>query len=110
MKPILFYDVLPDMQCLQGSTLPVFVVDVEGGSLSGCAVTLVLEQFPDSEKFTKPCTVTENGFEVQLTSQDTAALSGLYQMSFVITDSTGLNHITLKGSLHVRMTSQEAET
>ncbi len=70
---------------------------------------LILEdrQLLGSARITKTCTAINGGFEVQLTSLDTANLHGTYNLHFCMKDASGLSYRKLVGVLIVRPTVKE---
>lgn len=105
MQPLHFYNELPDMVCLSGDTLPVFTINVDIESLSGYRMHVIIEtEFGNDVVLNKQCTELEDGtgFEVQITSADTAELSGIYKIYFQLTDTNELKYKKLYGTLLVR--------
>ena len=107
MKTIDFFSTTSKMRGYAGDTFPVFRVVVTGMELDGCSMRIVLERkdTPGSVAFTKACShftaQEESGFIVQLDSQDTANLSGVYTMHFIMTGSDELEYRKLIGTLEV---------
>lgn len=100
-----FFNEMPEMEFFSGDTLPVFTVEVEAESLENCsmAVTMAKSNSPETPVFRKECTATDSGFQVQITSNETANLTeGAYRMNFKMTDSGGLTYIKLSGLAYVR--------
>lgn len=103
----LFYDKMPDMECLSGDTLPEFEVDVEvdsGGSLSGCSMQVIVARSdePQTAVICKSCEQTESGFAVTLTSEDTSRLGEYsYDIHFRLIDPDGNSYRKLFGRLYV---------
>ena len=105
MKPVTFYGTIPDMECLSGDTLPTFRVDVEGADVSGCTMQFILARNsdPTTAILRKACNKVDNGFEVTLTSEDTAGLAeGIYQMHFRLLGADFLDRRKLYGLLYVK--------
>ena len=106
MPSVQFYQKIPDMECLQGDTLPVFRIKPENISdISDYAMCLILEK-DSGIVIQKSCTPDEDAFSVQLTSADTAALSGIYQMHFRMTDIRGLFYRKITGTFKVSPIAQ----
>ena len=107
---MIFYDKLPDMECLSGDTLPDFKISVESeDGLDGCRMQLILAKFntPDVCYVCKECDLTEDGFTVQLDSSDTSKLSeGTYDMHFRLISPDGKSYRKLFGSLYVHTAAQ----
>lgn len=105
-----FYDVLPDMECISGDTLPEFEVSVETAeSLDDYSMELILSQegSPEDPVICKECTRTDKGFTVQLDSADTGTLrKGTYFMHFRLFDENGKSYRKLAGSLYVRASAK----
>lgn len=103
---MLFYDKLPDMECLTGDTLPTFTIEIEGTNLNGCRMELMVSKATDPSEavICKECEKIENGFEVTLTSDDTSKLSGetVYKIHFRFIDSSGFIYKKLCGNLVAR--------
>lgn len=105
-----FFDRLPDMECLQGDTLPALNVTVNTeDSLSGCTMQVVLSRhYGDTSAavLVKDCTLSESTFSVFLDSDDTSALAeDLYDIHFCLTGA-GLHYRKLAGELYVRAAAQ----
>ena len=101
-----FYQNIEKMECLQGDTLGTFSVEMdENTDLTGASMCLILEN-QNGLILPKNCTLSGRIFSVQLTSADTASLSGLYQMHFCLTDSEGLKYRKIAGNLYVIKTEQ----
>ena len=103
-----FYETLEPMECFAGDTTPYICVSVEGADPEECTAELVCSEhgYPQAATLTVPCTLetAEDGtkeFCARLTSSDTEDLTGAYRILFVLTDSTGLQHIKLAGTLNV---------
>ncbi len=102
-----FYEKMQDMECLAGDTLPIFNVEVEvgsGDSIEGCSMYLILAraETPQIAVINKECTATENGFSVQLDSNDTIELiEGTYDMHFNLISTGGSSYRKLLGQLYV---------
>ena len=103
---IKFYDKIQDMECLQGDTLDTFSVEMgENTDLTGASMMLIVEN-QDGLVLPKACTLSGQTFSVQLTSEDTANLTGLYQLHFCLTDADGLKYRKIVGTLHVSKAAQ----
>ncbi len=100
MNVLRFYDHLPDMECLSGDTLPVFTVSVDT-DVTGCSMQLILANTDGEQVVCKDCAQVGGGFSVQLTSTDTARMSGVYQLQFCLKDAGGLCYRKLAGTLTV---------
>ena len=106
MQTIQFYQKIPDMECLQGDTLSPFCITPENISdLSGYSMCLILEK-DGGIVIQKSCTQEDGAFYVQLTSADTAALSGIYQIHFRMTDTRGLFYRKITGTFKVNPIAQ----
>lgn len=112
MSRMLFYEKLPEMECLEGDTLPVFDIAADTGDagLAGCSMQLILEDWNNrgTAVLQKECTMKDDGtgFTVQLTSADTAGLCGSFAMHFCLRDSGNLSYRKLAGVLIVRAAAQ----
>lgn len=102
MKTIKFYDSIPDMEWLQGDTLPEFYIGIENASAFS-ELSLILEspEFPEQTVLTKEGTASDGGFTVQLTSEDTQNLSGVYRYHICLTDNNGLKYKKITGILNI---------
>lgn len=114
MEKIKFYEEISPMECMQGDTLPEFYVPVENAE--NCSMCMILENtaFPGSRVLQRACekaveedTVT---FSVQLTSEDTKNLAGMYRMTFWLTDENNLTYVKLTGTLTVVQITQKGES
>ena len=107
---MIFYDKIPDMECLSGDTLPDFTISVESeDSLAGCRMQLILadSHTPDRCVLCKECTPTEDGFSVQLDSTDTKSLpEKTYNIHFRLLTPDGRSFRKLSGSLYVHTAAQ----
>lgn len=98
-----FFSVCEPMRGYRGSTIPIFRIPVTGMDLTGCSMEMLLERryTPGRIVFSKACahytSGDETGYTVQLTSADTAELSGAYTMYYVLTDSGGMKYYNLLG-------------
>lgn len=102
---IKFYNEMPEMEFFSGDTLPVFTVEVETESVSDCSmvVTIAKANAPETAVVSKECIKTSNGFQVQLTSEDTFKLKeGAYTLNFRMTDPNNTSYIKLSGLVYVR--------
>lgn len=110
---MIFYDKLPDMECLSGDTLPDFTISVESeDSLEGCRMQLILAKFnaPEICVVCKECKPIKSGFTVRLDSSDTSKLTeGTYDMHFRLTTPDGRSYRKLAGSLYVHTAAQGVE-
>lgn len=112
MEKLVFYDKIPDMECLAGDTLPSFTVAVEteDGNLSGCSMQLILASWDkkDAAVLCKDCVPLSDGsgFHVTLTSADTGGLSGTFAMHFCMMDAGQSRYRKLSGVLVVRPAAQ----
>lgn len=96
---------MPEMEFFSGDTLPVFTIEVETENLENCtmSVTFAKANDPKNRAFFKDCLRTPTGFQVQITSDETAQLNeGAYVMNFRMTDENGLSYIKLSGAVYVR--------
>ncbi len=100
---IKFYDKIPDMECLQGDTLPSFIISAEADELTDCRMQCIIAAWDEPEKavFTKECTATDDGFAVILNSEDIENLKGLFHMHFRFIGANGLSYRKLSGTLHI---------
>lgn len=103
-----FFNSAPPMRGYRGDTFPVFYVAVDWNySLDGCTMDIILEPkyTPGNVVLQKECykyhSTDEDGFSVQLTSDETAALSGVYNVYFVMRDQNDKTHIKLHITLEV---------
>ncbi|MBQ6169797.1 MAG: hypothetical protein IJK30_07570 [Ruminococcus sp.] len=106
-----FYGKMQDMECLSGDTLPVFDIEVEvgEGSIEGGTMFIFVAKSdsPHIPLICKACEATEDGFSVQLVSQDTSGLmEGTYDMHFCFTASDGNSYRKLFGTLYVHTAAQ----
>lgn len=107
MKPKRLFAVMQEMECLAGDTLEAFTVKVEDDGeavdISGCTMHLIAAKYekPAETILEKECSLTEDGFTVALTSEDTAGWMGDYGLHFVLYDGAGLAYRKLAGILHV---------
>ena len=111
MQIIRFYDKIQTMECLQGDTLDEFIIHVDDfDSLDGCTMQVILEdqKLLGTAKKIKDCVLSDDCFKVQLTSEDTSILNGVYNMHFRMKDANGLSHRKLYGVLIVKRTVQGA--
>ena len=101
-----FYQNIEKIECLQGDTLDTFSVEMdENTDLTGASMMLIIEN-QNGLVLPKACTLSGQTFSVQLTSEDTANLTGLYQLHFCLTDADGLNYRKIVGTLHVSKAAQ----
>ena len=116
MKTIDFFDETPMMRGYRGDTFPEFVVRVDLSDPTGYSMRLVLENLsvPGSVALVKQCQPfgdeTGLGWNVVLTSEETAALLGTYRMHFILTSPSDLEYRKLVGTLHVLDVPQEVES
>lgn len=92
MERIRSYQLINPMECLAGDTPDQFHVRIIGQTeLSGLSMHLLVmsEKNPDKIVLQKTGTPVEDGFTVQLTTQDTAPLCGVYYLDFVIAGTDG---------------------
>lgn len=114
LEHIDFFSKVPPMRGFKGSTFPVFEVPVTGIDLTGCRMDLLLESryTPGEVAFSKQCLYISSPtpeFVVQITSDDTENLSGVYTLYFVLTDSNSQKFYNLVSVLEVLETPQEEE-
>jgi hypothetical protein len=102
MKTIKFYDSIPDMEWLQGDTLPEFYIGIENASAFS-ELSLILEspEFPEQAVLTKTGTASEKGFSVQLTSEDTKELTGIYRLHVCLKSNNGLKYKKMTCNVNV---------
>jgi len=116
-----FFQDFKDMECLQGDTLPVFSVQTQipFADRGNYSMVLILESDNLHDAGTrilqKNCEASSDeeektNFSVQLTSEDTKPLSGVYKMHFRLTDENTLEYAKICGTLHVRRTAQKGES
>lgn len=101
---IKFYDEIPEMKCFSGDTLPVFDIEVDTENIAECSmvVTIAKENFPENAVVVKECSKTDNGFQVQITTNETSKLGeGAYRMNFCMTDQNNMKYIKLSGLIYV---------
>lgn len=103
-----FFNVTEPMRGCAGDTFPPFYVIVDGMDPTNCGMRLVLEPkyTPGAACFEKDCDHFTRydgakGFRVQLSSSETATLSGTYRMHFILTDDNELEYRKLVGVLEV---------
>ena len=98
-----FYDRIPDMECIQGDTLPVFEISVDGNHDSGSMVLLIApKNDPTRAAAEIKGSATKNGFAVQITSRETSLLTeGTYLLVFCLVSSDGLCYKKLAGFMRV---------
>ena len=103
-----FFSSAPPMRGFRGDTFPVFYVAVDWNySLDSCSMDIVLEPkyTPGTAVLTKACSkysrTDEEGFTVQLTSDETANLLGVYNVFFIMKDQNDKRHIKLHITLEV---------
>lgn len=102
-----FYQSLDRMECLQGDTIQTFHVDVENvADFPECVLIIEDAAIPGAVVLQKSCIADETGFSVQLTSDETKEMSGLYRYHFCLTDSSGLKYRKLSGTLDIIPTAQ----
>ncbi len=102
---MVFYDKMPDMECLVGDTMPKFSIEIEG-NLSGCSMKVIIAKANEPTKavISKECESVSDGFEVTLTHEDTSKLIGetAYRIHFEFTDAEGGKYKKLYGNLLMR--------
>jgi|GEM_PF-686363 hypothetical protein rflaF_05894 len=107
---MIFYDKLPDMECLSGDTLPDFTISVDtDNDLSGCRMQLILARSnaPETCVVCKECDPVKGGFTVRLESSDTVKLGeDTYDMHFRLIAPDGKSYRKLAGSLYVHTAAQ----
>lgn len=107
---MIFFDKLPDMECLSGDTLPDFIISVESeDSLEGCRMQLILadSHTPNICAVCKECALTDDGFRVRLDSSDTKKLAEeTYNIHFRLITPDGRSYRKLSGSLYVHTAAQ----
>lgn len=103
-----FFGKTPPMRGFRGDTFPLFRVPVEWNyPLTGCTMVVMLEpkHTPGTVVLTKNMnqytSQEETGFSVQLDSEETANLSGVYNVYFVMTDTNDNEYKKLAGTLEV---------
>lgn len=109
-----FYNKLPDMECIAGDTLPTFTISVSSeDELTGCSMQVILARCtsPDISAICKDCTLVDESFRVQLTSDDTGTLSeGAYDIHFRFIGANGLSYRKLIGKLYVHSAAHGGDT
>lgn len=111
MDNVKFYKCMKPMECLAGDTLDRFHVKVNGAEdLTGMSMRLLVisEKDPDKIVLKKNGEAVDDGFTVQLTTEDTAALCGVYYLDFVITGADGNHYKKLRSVLTVRRSAKGA--
>lgn len=108
---IVFYDKMPDMECLAGDTLPTFTVSVDADSLSGSSMQLIIadENNPTKAVVCKECTAVDGEFCVTLDSSDTDLPDKVYDIHFRFIGADGLSRRKLSGKLYVRAAAHGSE-
>ena len=109
---IRFYHKLPDMECLAGDTLPAFVVRIEGDEASNGTMKMILSRSdqPDTPVIIKECVYKADGFKVQLTNDDTSALSEhIYIICFVYRSDEGTEFRKAAGKIYIHASAQIKE-
>lgn len=103
------------MEILQGDTTQIFSVSAENAE--NCTTVLILESVENIGVlvFQKNCAkiAADDGtvvFSVQLTSEETKELAGVYRMHFRMTDENNLEYAKLHGTLIVKRTAQKGES
>lgn len=101
---IKFYDEVPEMTFFIGDTLPVFTITADQ-NIENYTMKVVVSRVkpPENNVISKDCEHNSDCFTVQLNSSDTKNLEeGTYRISFVMTDTSGLEYIKLSGLMHAR--------
>ena len=113
-----FFDTLASMRGYQGDTFPAFCVVTDADDLTGCSMRLVLEDISaaGSAAMVRACEAFEEeqedgtvirGFQIQLSTEDTAVLCGTYKLHFILTDTAGNEQRKLIGMLTVLDSPEE---
>lgn len=111
MDKVKFYKCISPMECLAGDTPEQFHVKIIGQTnLAGLSMRLLVisERNPDKIVLQKVGTSVDDGFTVQLATSDTAALSGVYYLDFVISGTDGQLYKKLRGVLTVKKSARGA--
>jgi hypothetical protein len=98
-----FYDKIPDMECLQGDTLPSFEITLSEDAPENGSLVLLISKKEDPSRVLvqKTGAATEEGFIVSVTDADTVQLEeGTYLMNFVLI-AGGRKYKKLSGFLRV---------
>lgn len=108
---IVFYNKMPDMECLAGDTLPTFTISVDADSLSGGSMQLIIadENNPTEAVVCKECTAVAGGFCVTLDSSDTNLPDKVYDIHFRFIGADGCSRRKLSGKLHIRAAAHGIE-
>ena len=108
MKQVKFYQTLPEMECLRGDTLRAFKIRTSQEDPTGSTMKMIIEMqgSPGAVVKEKECQLDGTVFRVQITSEDTSELEGIYRIHFCLTDTNGLKYRKLAGTLNVKPTSQ----
>ncbi len=103
MKTVRFYNEISDMECLQGDTLPAFVISASADELTDCRMQMLLSYWdkPEEAVLCKECIADENGFSVLLTSDETQNLQGMFRIHFRFIGADGLSRRKLSGILNI---------
>lgn len=108
---IVFYDKMPDMECLAGDTLPTFTISVDADSLSGSSMQLIIadENNPTEAVVCKECTAVDGGFCVTLDSSDTDLPDKVYDIHFRFIGADGYSRRKLSGKIYIRAAAHGSE-
>ena len=114
METMDFFSTSPHMRGLRGDTFPPFYILVDDMDPTECEMRLVLEDqsIPGGAVLIKSCdhftaTSGDKGFRVQLDSDETALLCGVYNAHFILTDDNDLEYRKLVGVIEVVATPGE---
>lgn len=108
MKTKRCFEVMRELECIAGDTLPQFTVSltknneqITASSDQTLKVTLSAAESPAEVTLTKEAESIGGKFVVKLTSEDTVKLHGDYIMLFSLHGSDGLVYRKIVGRLHV---------
>ena len=105
-----FYDTIPDMECLQGDTLPTFEITLNEDAPAGTLYLVVTKNSdPTRIIIQKEGTAADEGFTVNLDGSDTVRLGeGTYWLDFFLI-SSGKCYKKLRGRLCVKSAASPQE-
>lgn len=104
MRPIFFYNVIPEMHLLSGDTLPAFTVHIIDAEITeNMTMKMILSQqhLPGLTVLEKEMTRVGDGFTAVLETSDTQALHGAYWLDLVLSDGQKCQYKKLRGALIV---------
>ena len=106
------YTEMAPLQMLAGDTSPVIRLHVTSSqSLSGASAQLILarQSDPGTQVLCVDCTQDGDGFAAVLTGEDTAVLSGMYDLHVRITLAGGTVYRRIPGTVYIRPVPQGGE-